>query len=95
MPPVFFQDTVTVGGHDAEGSEVGFQGQRALSKGGETTDLAQQTFPGPLLCARPGSRAVVRMKKAGGAPGWVVGPLTEVRRRGYFGGEVYEVAWKC
>lgn len=51
MPPVFFQDTLTVGGHDAEGSEVGFQGQRALSKGGETTDLTQANISrAPPVC---------------------------------------------
>lgn len=34
-----------------------------VERGGDTTDLLQQTFPAPLLCARPGSR-VARMKKA-------------------------------
>lgn len=47
--PVFFQETRNVGGGDAEGSEAGFEGQRALNWA-ETTDLFHKRVPGPPGC---------------------------------------------
>lgn len=49
MPPVFFQDTLNVGGVDVEGSEVGFQGQRALSWPVKPRTSLSKHFLGPSL----------------------------------------------
>lgn len=65
MPPVFFQDTLTVGGGEAEGSEVGIPRAESVKLASETMDLTQQTFPGAPPACQTWSRAVLRMKKAG------------------------------